>query len=102
MFEKWKKEEDTAAKALSPAVKPSNARSPIIDKSHIYRITQQEIVFYMKNRDGVIKIVYRPLVESKRATSRQHAVQGLEEDWHLASLNRHKSTPNLHSTHIVR
>ena len=34
-------------------------------RTRMYKITQQEIVFYLKNKDGIIKVVRRPLLHSK-------------------------------------
>ena len=59
-----------------------------------YKITQQEIVFYLKNKDGLVKVVRRPLLHSANST--------LSTDETNNSFIRHKSQPNLYSAHILR
>ena len=64
-------------------------------KTRMYKITQQEIVFYLKNKDGIIKVVRRPLLHSRASTN-----TSLNES--RSSFIRHKSQPNLYGAHILR
>ena len=63
--------------------------------SKTYMITQQEIVFYLKNKDGILKVVRRPLLHTQRSSQ-------LPSEEKENSFIRHKSQPNLYSSHILR
>ena len=89
-MKRWKKHESKDVVKQSPISDDDKT-----EKAQIYKITQQEIIFYLKNKDGVIKIVHRPLVQ-------KNSPPALQRSTNQASFNRHKSQPNLNSTHILR
>merc|ERR1712066_923196 len=65
-----------ARSAASPATEQTNKRVQVVreEARHVderkvrkkYIITQQEIVFYIKNADGKISIVHRPLITGEK------------------------------------
>jgi len=61
-----------------------------------YIITQQEIVFYLKNADGVLRIIHRPLMSRKENEN----VDNGKVDKSLRV--RRLSQPNLHTVQSVR
>merc|ERR1712013_444708 len=61
-----------------------------------YIITQQEIVFYLKNADGVLRIIHRPLMLRKENEN----VDNGKVDINLRV--RRLSQPNLHTVQSVR
>ena len=66
------------------------------ENSKMYKITQQEIVFYLKNKEGIVKVVRRPLLHTKNLS------KIAPEEERENSFIRHKSQPNLYSSHILR
>ena len=77
-------------------LKNQSADSLQTDKnSKMYKITQQEIVFYLKNKEGIVKVVRRPLLHTKNFSK-------IPSEERENSFIRHKSQPNLYSSHILR
>jgi len=60
-----------------------------------YRITQQEIVFYLKKADGIIKVVRRPLISSGKQAKKVQNDHPKEKKHERSPMVRHLSQPDL-------
>lgn len=60
-----------------------------------YRITQQEIIFYLKKADGIIKVVRRPLISSEQPTMNVKTGPKGKKKAERSPMIRHLSQPDL-------
>eukprot|EP00092_Neocalanus_flemingeri_P031525 GFUD01034236.1.p1 GENE.GFUD01034236.1~~GFUD01034236.1.p1 ORF type:complete len:691 (-),score=169.50 GFUD01034236.1:29-2101(-) len=63
-----------------------------------YIITQQEIVFYLKNADGVLRIIHRPLMSRKEEYTEDEESRNVDKSLRVRRL----SQPNLHTNQTLR
>ena len=93
-----KTDKDVHVQRKTKTDKIENENTNTTERTKKYIITQQEIVFYLKNADGVLRIIHRPLMSKKQEYTEKCDNGKLDKSLRV----RRMSQPDLHTNQSVR